>query len=157
MILAGAAVVALGRPNLKHLAVAAAAAVGFVATLLQPDTLGAMPYVDEVLYSSFAAGPVAGLAVWIGVVVMVVAVLVTRGAGSRAPVNAFSALWTAGIVAAAAGNYPTPLVGYGASAIIGYLLGLAPLARPTSATSSAEAATARDLEEQRDGSRLGFA
>lgn len=157
MILAGVAVVALSKLDPKHLGVAAVAAAGFVATLLQADTLGAMPYVDQLLYSSFAAGPAARLAVWTGVVLMVVPVLITRRTGSGASVEAFAALWTAGIVAAAAGNYPTPLVGYGASAIIGYLLGLAPLARPTSATSRGDAAAASPLQEKRDGSRLRFA
>jgi hypothetical protein len=36
----------------------------------------------------------------------------------------FGAVWLAVIVAAALGNYPTPLVGYGGSAILGYLLSL---------------------------------
>ena len=38
---------------------------------------------------------------------------------------AFGAVWVAMIVAAAAGNYPTPLVGFGGSAIVGYLLSIA--------------------------------
>ena len=33
-------------------------------------------------------------------------------------------LWTGAVVAAALGNYPTPLVGYGSSAVIGYCLSL---------------------------------
>lgn len=34
----------------------------------------------------------------------------------------FGAAWLGVIVAAAVGNYPTPLVGYGGSAVIGYVL-----------------------------------
>ena len=38
---------------------------------------------------------------------------------------AFGACWAAVIAAAAIGNYPTPLVGYGGSAVLGYLLSVA--------------------------------
>jgi hypothetical protein len=36
----------------------------------------------------------------------------------------FGAVWMAAVLAAALGNYPTPVVGYGGSAIVGYLLSL---------------------------------
>ena len=36
----------------------------------------------------------------------------------------FGTVWLGVIVAAALGNYPTPLVGYGGSAILGYALSL---------------------------------
>ncbi len=37
------------------------------------------------------------------------------------------AAWSLVVLAALMGNYPTPLVGYGGSAIVGYLLSLAVL------------------------------
>jgi len=36
----------------------------------------------------------------------------------------FGVAWLGMVVAAALGNYPTPLVGYGGSAILGYALSL---------------------------------
>ena len=156
MLLAGVAVVALRRPEPKQLAVGSAAFAGFVATLLQPDTQGAMPYVDQILYTSFAVSPVAGLAVWAGVALMIVPAFIMRQTGPAASVAAFYALWAAGILAAAVGNYPTPLVGYGASAIIGYLLGLAPLAKSASTMPAACEGAASDFNNPRDGSQLRF-
>ena len=47
------------------------------------------------------------------------------------------------LAAAALGNYPTPLVGYGGSAVIGYLLGLSALPKTSRA---AMASTARPLK-----------
>jgi hypothetical protein len=52
-----------------------------------------------------------------------------RDRASAAPWLVFGAIWLGVIVAAALGNYPTPLVGYGGSAIIGYVLSLAALPR----------------------------
>ena len=48
-----------------------------------------------------------------------------KGAGERAAALAFGGCWSGVVVAAALGNYPTPLVGYGGSAVLGYLLSVA--------------------------------
>jgi hypothetical protein len=45
----------------------------------------------------------------------------------------FGMVWIGVIVAAALGNYPTPLVGYGGSAVLGYVLSLASIG-PVAAT-----------------------
>jgi hypothetical protein len=111
---------------------ALAAAVGaFAATLILPDRLPAVPFVDQVFYSSFHIHPVAGGALLLGAGLLIVPALIgARVEAAREVSLAFGALWLAMIVAAALGNYPTPVVGYGGSAIVGYLLSLA-LARPT--------------------------
>lgn len=108
-----------------HLALAGAAA-GFAATLLRPDTLPAVPYVDQVLYTSFDAGLVAGLAVTGGALLLIVpALLGFRYDPDHREVHAvFGTVWLGAVAAAALGNYPTPLVGYGGSAILGYALSL---------------------------------
>jgi len=67
-----------------------------------------------------------------------------RGAAEeRAASLVFGATWAAVVAAAALGNFPTPLVGYGGSAIIGYLISLAVL--PRRATKAMAAS-----DEQRD-------
>jgi hypothetical protein len=55
---------------------------------------------------------------------MIVPALVgwARDPDNRAFYAVFGAVWLAVIAAAALGNYPTPLVGYSGSAILGYLL-----------------------------------
>gem|GEM_PF-4310662 len=85
-----------------------------------------MPYVDQILYTASAVHPVAGLAVLAGSVLLLVPALAARRSGTedQAAYAVFGALWAALVVAAALGNYPTPLVGYGGSAIIGYLVSL---------------------------------
>jgi hypothetical protein len=111
----------------RHVVVALAAGVtGVAITLARADTLPAVPYVDQVLYSSFDVHAGAGLAVSGGVALLLVPAIVgwSRDADNRATYAAFGAVWCAAIMAAALGNYPTPIVGYGGSAIIGYALSL---------------------------------
>ncbi len=111
----------------RHVAVALAASlIGFAVTLARADTLPAVPYVDQILYSSFDVHLGLGLAVLGDVALLLVPAIVgwSRDADNRATYAAFGAAWFAVIMAAAIGKYPTPIVGYGGSAIIGYVLSL---------------------------------
>ncbi|MFN3669384.1 MAG: hypothetical protein ACK4VY_08765 [Brevundimonas sp.] len=148
---AGLTLLALMRPDRRTIAAAAAALVGLGATLAQPDRSPAMPFVDQILYSAFALHPLAGAAVVLGSVLLLLPVLAARRAsGSEAPAYVvFGAFWAGIILAAALGNYPTPLVGYGGSAIVGYLLGLVVFARraPAAASTGVEVAPERGTEE----------
>ncbi|NJR79060.1 hypothetical protein [Sphingomonas corticis] len=107
-----------------------AAAAAFAITLLRVDDLPGVEWVDGVLFSAVARGVLPGLAVIGGTAVLLApALFALRDA--RADTRAFGATWGAVVAAAALGNYPTPLVGYGGSAILGYLLAAACLpARP---------------------------
>lgn len=119
---AGVAVLAMLRPERNVLTALLATLAGCVAALLQPDVQPAMPYVDRILFTAFAVHPLAGLMVVGGSGLLLVPAL---AAWRRDPGYAvFGAVWFAIVLAAGLGNYPTPLVGYGGSAIIGYLLGL---------------------------------
>ena len=120
------AALAIMRPD-RHVWVALAGSLfSFVATLVRPDMLPAVPYVDQILYSSFDIHNAAGIAVLGGMAMLLVPAIVgwSRDAGNRTIYCAFGTVWFAAIVAAALGNYPTPIVGYGGSAIIGYVLSL---------------------------------
>ncbi len=111
----------------RHVVMALAASIaGFGATLARADTLPAVPYVDQILYSSFDIHVGAGLAVLGGSVLLLVPAIAgwNRDVENRATYAAFGAVWFAAIMAAALGNYPTPIVGYGGSAIIGYAFSL---------------------------------
>ncbi len=103
-----------------------ASIAGFAVTLVRPDPLPAVPHVEQVLYSSFDIHVGAGLAVLGGSMLLLVPAIVgwQRDAGNRATYAAFGAVWFAAVLGAALGNYPTPIVGYGGSAIIGYTLSL---------------------------------
>lgn len=144
---AGLTLLALMRPDRRTIAAAAAALVGLCAALAQPDRSPAMPFVDQILYSAFALHPLAGAAVVLGSVLLVLPVLEARRANGAeaAAYVVFGALWAGIVLAAALGNYPTPLVGYGGSAIVGYLLGLVVFARRVPEAAPAAVQTVPEL------------
>lgn len=116
------------RPDRRSVPALIASAAGFLATLLQQDVQPAMPWVDQILYAAFSAHPLAGAAVVTGTVALLVPGLAGLTVGRNREASAvFAAVWSGVIVAALLGNYPTPLVGYGGSAIVGYVLCLAGL------------------------------
>ena len=153
------AALALVRPERMVLVALGGALAGFAATLVRADASPAVPFVDQIFYSSFAVHPLAGLAVLTGALLMLVPAI----AGYRADPDyrpryaVFGAVWLAVILAAALGNYPTPLVGYGGSAILGYLLSLLGLP-PRAATRSfgRDRAARPEADAQRPKLRAGL-
>lgn len=148
-VLAGCmATLALAQPRRLLVAPILASMAAFVWTMLRPDDLPAVPYVDGVLYSAFSAHALAGGAVVAGSALLLVPALsgAARLSAERHVVLVFGAAWAGIILAAALGNYPTPLVGYGGSAILGYLLsaGLLPggVASTTVTSAAASAGSA---------------
>lgn len=112
------------------------AAAGFAVTLLRPDTLPAVAYVDQIFYTAFDVHALAGLAVVGGALLLVVPAIPGLKNGDACAV--FGIAWLGMILAAALGNYPTPLVGYGASAVMGYVLSIAFLPGSARSTAGAE-------------------
>jgi hypothetical protein len=154
------AALALARPERMVLVAFGAALAGFTATLARADTSPAMPFVDQIFFSSFGVHPLAGLAVLAGAALMLVPAIAgyIRDPEHRPSYAVFGAVWLAVILAAALGNYPTPLVGYSGSAILGYLLGLLGLP-PRPATRIVDrdgVATQSGPEEQRPNLRAGL-
>jgi hypothetical protein len=133
----------------------AAAVAAFGVTLIQPDALPAVPFVDHILYTAFDVHVLAGAAVVAGAFLLLAPALVgaLRGRDERAVMVAFGAGWAAVVAAAAIGNYPTPVVGYGGSAVLGYLLSVALLPssigddpKAESAEAKAQAGRSRDAD-----------
>lgn len=141
VLLAGLAVLALLRFDRWAGIALAGAASAFVATVTRPDTLPAVPYVDRILYTAFDVHPLAGAALWVGAALLLLPAIIAwrGGVAEREPAAAFGAVWLAVILAAALGNYPTPVVGYGGSAVIGYLMSLSALPRLARPAKQAEA------------------
>lgn len=125
-MLAALAVLAVYRQDRWVLSGLFVAAAGFAVTMIRPDSLPAVPYVDRILYTAFEVHAMAGIAVVGGALLLMAPAL----AGQRFdPENrevhaVFGAAWFSIVAASALGNYPTPLVGYGGSAILGYALSL---------------------------------
>jgi hypothetical protein len=117
-----------------------AAAVAFAVALVRPDVSAASPWVDGILYTSFGVHPLLGAGVLTGALLLILpAIYGFRKSSAHGQVYAvFGAVWLCVIAAAALGNYPTPLVGYGGSAVLGYVLSLASI--------GAVAATRRAVE-----------
>ena len=107
-----------------------AAIIGFGVTLARPDESPASRWVDGVLYAAFDIHPLIGAAVLAGALLLVVPAVYGFGksSGHMHVYAVFGAVWIGVIAAAALGNYPTPLVGYGGSAVLGYVLSLASVA-----------------------------
>lgn len=101
----------------------AAALAGLAATLVRGDTLAPSPFVEQVFADAFAASVLAVAALLAGAALM----LLPARALPAAEARVFAAVWLTLLLASVLGNYPTPLLGYGGSGIIGYLLGLAVL------------------------------
>ncbi|WP_223640961.1 FtsW/RodA/SpoVE family cell cycle protein [Corallococcus sp. EGB] len=152
MMTAALATVAAKRADRpSHLAFTASL-LAFGVTLLRPDALPAAPFVDQILSSAFAIHALAGLAVVTGSALLLVPVMFVRSGDedSRAACVAFGAAWLAALLAAALGNYPTPVVGYGGSAILGYVLSLSTLPRPVESRGSSAAAPSDKPQAPRD-------
>lgn len=127
VLVAGLLGLLCARPGRLPSMATAASLLAFGGTLLMPDELPASPYVDRILYTAFDVHPLAGAAVLIGAALLVAPALIfaSKAAGERPALLAFGGCWLGVVVAAALGNYPTPLVGYGGSAILGYLVSVA--------------------------------
>jgi hypothetical protein len=115
-----------------------AAVIGFAVTLVRPDRLPASPWADGILYTSFELHPLMGAAVLTGALLLIVPAVYGLGKSSahRHVYAVLGMVWICVIAAAALGNYPTPLVGYGGSAVLGYVLSLASIG-PAAATRQA--------------------
>ena len=124
VLAAGLSALVMAKPGRLPLLAAGAAIAAFGWTMLTPDALPAVPWVDHDplhrVRRSSARRPGGGDrgrgACLAG------ADCSARWPGQKAGAAAFGAFWLAVVIASALGNYPTPLVGYGGSAILGYLL-----------------------------------
>jgi hypothetical protein len=143
----GLAILTIARPRPASVGALIVALAAFAVALARPDDLPAVPFVDRILFTSFDVHPLAGAAVLLGALLLLVPSILGRR-DDPVPGNArwvFGAVWLGCIVSAALGNYPTPVVGYGGSAILGYLLSLSCLpADARSARGRAETAAQAD-------------
>ena len=110
-------------------AAALLAVAGLAAAAMRPVGLPPVPFVEQVVPAALAAGAVpAALALIAMAILFAPALLLHRSAPPRV-LAAFAALWLAALLAALLGPYPTPVLGFGGSAVLGYLLSVACLTR----------------------------
>lgn len=137
--LLGVLCVALREPGAFPLGLLGVAALGFAYTMVTPDRLPATPFVDGVLRGDFADGPLILMAVWVSAGLLLVPAIMgwVRHADARLAYGVFGVIWSAVILAALLGNYPSPAAGYSGSAIVGYILSGAALSQRGSRTRQA--------------------
>lgn len=102
--------------------------------LSRPDSLPAVPYVETILAHTFSATPLLAIADGVALVLLPLPFLLaarnpqTRGAG-----YGVAGFWTGLTLAGVLANYPIPVIGYGASPVLGWLLALGALSRRSAA------------------------
>ncbi|WP_337658528.1 hypothetical protein [Sphingorhabdus sp. Alg231-15] len=124
MLFAAVAVTCWMRPSKWTFTASIFCAIAFLATLFLPDRLPAVPFVDHILWTAFDVNIMVGLSLWIGCLALICPIFFLPRNERTVIHFTFATCWFALIAAAAMGAYPTPIVGYGASAIIGYFLSL---------------------------------
>jgi cell division protein FtsW (lipid II flippase) len=109
--------------------VLAAATIALTITFWRADPLGGVEHVEQVLQRGWQSGLLTGAALTFGALAMLAPFVTARRAAAeqQRAIIAFTFCWAMLLIASIIGNYPTPLLGYGASAIIGYGLSIAAL------------------------------
>jgi cell division protein FtsW (lipid II flippase) len=149
-LVAGLAALAVTARDRQVLLALVAALCSFAVALIRPDTLPPTPFVEQVYASAFAFSHAAGLALLAGSLLLLLPML----ALDRPKAMVFAAVWLAILAAAVIGNYPTPLLGYGGSGILGYLLCLATLPRQAMSQPRQSAPASADEDRMTGGSAL---
>lgn len=89
----------------------------------RPDTLPAVAYVEEVISRAATQSAMAGIAASLALALLpLVFVLAARKRATRGMGLALAGFWTGLAIAGIVGNFPVPVIGYGASAVIGWIL-----------------------------------
>lgn len=101
--------------------------------LARPDALPAVAHVEQVLSRAAAVSVAAGVAASIALALLPLPfVLAARAPEGQAGPLALAGFWTGLAVAGVVANYPVPVIGYGASFVIGWVLALGTLKPPAS-------------------------
>ncbi|MBA3577212.1 MAG: hypothetical protein H0W39_06345, partial [Sphingomonas sp.] len=123
MLLAGtAAPLVLARRDLPLALACASAAAAFALAWLVTPALPPVPFVEAIAAQAFAGGPAATALLLLGAALALAPAAVSAARNSRSPAASFAALWAAAMAASLVGSYPTPILGFGGSAILGYIL-----------------------------------
>lgn len=91
----------------------------------RPDSLAPVPYVEEIVARTWSASALLGAAAALLLAMLPLPfLLAAREAGKRGARYALAGFWAGLVLAGLLGNYPIPVIGYGASPVIGWVLAL---------------------------------
>lgn len=116
-------------------AVLAAASIALAWT--RPDPLAPAPFVEDIVQRAFGLGPAHGIVALASLVPLVLAPLLARNTGAIvSPISpsvseraVLMTYLTCSLAVVLAGEFPVPLLGFGASPVVGTFLGLGALQR----------------------------
>ncbi len=119
-LLAGVAVLLWFNRNAASWIMLGLAAISLAATIAQPDPLDPVRFVEEVLVDSWRLHPALAMSLFAALAMAWLTPLARATNQDRVPLLGALGCMGGFVVAAMIGSYPMPLIGYGASAIIGY-------------------------------------
>ncbi|MGB5723612.1 MAG: hypothetical protein WBM39_04285 [Parasphingorhabdus sp.] len=123
-LLSGVFVLAIAKCDKWSLGMLAFAGMSFLSTLLQIDPLQPVRFVEYVIADVWEFHPPSGVIMVVFLVLALVVPLFGRSFRNQIPLAASLATISGFAIISVFGPYPTPLIGYSASAIIGYGLAL---------------------------------
>lgn len=100
------------------------ALAGAAVALARPATLPPVAFVEHIFADALEFGAGTAILALAGVMLLFTPALLVRPDVSKAARATFAGVWAGGLLAAIIGAYPTPVIGFGGSAILGYLLSL---------------------------------
>ncbi|MBD2840818.1 putative peptidoglycan glycosyltransferase FtsW/RodA [Erythrobacter rubeus] len=134
ILVLGLASIAYGQLRRSSLIALAGSVAAFTYVATVPVEIPTSPYADDVFAIAFDLHSGTAMAASIGVLLLLAPAI--YGCMSRtidrAQCVTFAAVWGGLILAAVFGHSPTPVIGYGGSAILGYLISLGILISPNS-------------------------
>lgn len=142
-LLAASAVATLIKPDRPAWGLLAVSVACFILTGLRSGEVAATPFVNDVFRTASLSSSIATLAVWSGTALLLLPAIpgLWRSRQVGAAQATFGATWLALVAAAIFRAEPVPVIAYGGSAIVGYLLSTlalpgraAPSRPPASAT-----------------------
>ena len=157
MLLCGTAAAAFKVRSIVSLGASLMALAGAATALVRPAELPPARFVEHVVASAIAAGVGPATIALAGVVLMFLPALIVRRTAASATSAACTGVWAAGLIAALLGSYPTPVIGFGGSAIVGYLLSLALLTAAPAAAPARVPHSPVDADEGVDHASLRLA
>lgn len=124
-------------PAALSVPLAVAVAAGLLVALAREVALPAVPFVEDVPSLALEAGPLATVLA-AATLCLLLLPAVSAARQQRGAAFAFAGLWLAGLAAAAIGPYPAPVVGFGGSAVLGYIFSVAMLTQASDSIAMTE-------------------
>jgi cell division protein FtsW (lipid II flippase) len=127
MLFLGTAAALSGSPTRLVVASCAFSACALGVSVVRAPALPPVRFVESVAVDALAAGPVTAALLIVGAALVFAPAVIDRR--YRPVALSFAGVWLGAFAASLAGAYPTPVLGFGGSAVLGYMLSIGLLDR----------------------------